>query len=171
METHGASPLIRGGDADIKAGARSRGRTGFVRILLAALSIGCVACSHARTYPICLYDTALGAVKEAEEAWPSLEARLTDVASLVAGSRENVVVVNSRAAVVKTTKGQDKRLRAIWPSIACFGQSGGTASGELLRACVEYVRSYISNEGESLPSQVLVPPCQTLPAQVIRTPN
>jgi hypothetical protein len=115
-----------------------------------------------RTYPICLYDTAAGASAQAAADWPTLRLQLSKAGALVTQHPGDVIIVNSRTAVVKATKRGHKKLEGIWPPLACYGESSGSTSAEMLKICLQYVRTYLSY-GEKLPDGTLIPPCQTLP--------
>jgi hypothetical protein len=132
-------------------------------IIALCFSVGCR--KHVRVYPVCLYDTAPGASAQAAAEWPILRSHLAKAATLATRNPADVVVVTSRAAVIRTNRRSDAELRAIWPPIACYGSSSGTASGQMLEICVEYVRVYVQTRpaGAKLPSSTVVPPCQTLP--------
>jgi len=137
----------------------------FAIPLALGLLEGCACRKVVRTYPICLYDTSLGAAQEAEANWPTLRSELAEAAVLVTRNPANVVIVNSRTAVVRTTSRRHSRLQSIWPPIACYGKSGGAESGQMLAICMAYVKAYLQFErsGQNLPSNVTIPTCQTLP--------
>lgn len=128
-----------------------------------------VSCSVVRTYPICLYDTTLGAMEQAKEDWPALQTKLTKAVTLVTRDSQSIVIVTSRAAVVRTTDAEDKVLQSIWPPIACYGSSSGSVSGQELRNCERYVKEYMKAplDNKRLANDVIVPPCQTLSGAVL----
>lgn len=129
---------------------------------------GCAFRHQARVYPVCLYDTSPAESAQAAADWPLLRVKLVEAAALVTRKQSEVVLVNSRAAIVRTTRRQDKQLRSIWSQIACYGASLGTTSAQMLANCIEYVRAYTQSgsNGYQLPREVIVPPCQTLPGDV-----
>lgn len=153
----------------------SRGFFGAaVHVLTPAIALllleGCAGRKVVRTYPICLYDTSVGAAQEAEVNWPILRSKLTEAAALVTNNPTDVVVVNSRTAVVRTTSRRHSRLQSIWPPIACYGRSGGAESGQMLLTCIAYVKAYMlaGKSSQDLPPSVIVPTCQTLPGSAQR---
>jgi hypothetical protein len=128
-------------------------------------------CATVRTYPICLYDTNLGAAEAAERNWPTLRSQLSETLSLATNDPDDVVVIHSRVAVARTTVRQDNALRSLWPPIACYGLSAGTTSSELLAACQVYIRALLEADrsGQPLPANVVVPACQTFLSEAAAT--
>jgi len=133
-------------------------------IALVALLPLVVSCTEVRTYPICLYDTTYGAMGQAKEDWPVLQTKLTKTVALVTEDPKSIVVVTSRAAVVKTTKVEDEALQGIWPPIACYGSSSGSESALALQNCEKYIRAYMKAlpPEKQLAEDVIVPSCQTI---------
>ena len=121
------------------------------------------SCADVRIYPVCLYDTDLGASNQAKSDWPKLQAQLTTTLQMVVNSRNASVIVTSRAAAARTNYGMNETLSRIWPAIACYGQSNGSAHS--LEICESYIRAYLAAQTnhETLSDQVIRPPCQTLP--------
>lgn len=140
----------------------------ILRVLapLAWVSLCLVGCAHTRTYPICFYDTNLGAASATAKEWPHLKARYEAVLANAVGSNGGAVVVTSRAAVVTAPDYIQKSLGVIWPDIACYGESGGTTSAGQLHLCERYIREFIhaSDAKMELPGSVTVPICQTIPS-------
>jgi len=115
-----------------------------------------------QTYPICFYDTELGAIDSARDAWPIYSQKLAQVVNSVAPSARSIAV-DSRAMVVTASFSAHQRIRGIWPSVACYGQSANSLSGRLLDICTKYVTAYLVAEQRKrpLPADLAVPLCQT----------
>ena len=136
-------------------------------LILGLIVCVATACSHVRSYPVCLYDTDLGAAQQARTEWPAVRAQLVKALALAAGGTDQVVLVSSRIAIAKTSEGEDVHLQRVWPAMACYGASGGTASGQLLSACTTYVKALMESQrkGTPLSTNVAVPACQTYPPE------
>jgi hypothetical protein len=121
-----------------------------------------------QVYPVCLYDTSVGAVEVAKQAWPGYQMRLESaLKSIAPGSR--IVFVNSREVVFTASARAHRRVQEIWPLLACYGESGGTSSSQLLDICTKYIRVLIKSRAtkHTLPESVVVPACQTYAATAL----
>jgi hypothetical protein len=129
--------------------------------ILAAL--GLAGCAESQTYPICLYDSDVRPAAQARADWPKLQTQIVKAASLLTGDPKDVVIVTSRAAVLRINKLSGRNMADDWPPIACFAEAD--TSGTQLRICENYVREYIlaRQADRQLDSSVLVPPCQSIP--------
>jgi hypothetical protein len=112
---------------------------------------------------VCFYDVELGAVGTAKASWTKQTERLASALSAVSGSQKSVVVVSSRSIVVVTQAYNHRRIRSIWPDLACIGQSGGDASGRRHEICTKYIRESVkaAEKGSEIPSDLPQPTCQT----------
>jgi hypothetical protein len=115
------------------------------------------------SYPICVYDVDTGAVDADKAAWPQYRSSLEKLLRSVTASNSVVQIVSSRAAIVVTNGYKIKQIDAIWPSVACIGQSGGEESENRRQICTNYMSEKIrlSDRAAELPSYVPRPTCQT----------
>ena len=101
---------------------------------------------HAHPYPICFYDTAPGAVAEANLLWKTYMVSLEMVVRLKERRLTEFVIISSRIAVIKTTINHHRELLNLWPEVACIGETGGATSSNLNRICRQYIANYIQAE-------------------------
>ncbi len=115
------------------------------------------------TYPVCFYDVELGAVSSAKASWTTQTDRLAAALASIVGNKKQVTVVSSRNIVVLAPKYRHRRIRGIWPEIACIGQSGGETSANRRKICVSYIREVLKafDTKTSPPADVPEPICQT----------
>lgn len=115
------------------------------------------------TYPLCFFDTELGAINTAKSSWPSYADKIHSIISKITSSKDAAVVVDSRRVVVRTFAWNHRELKAIWPELACVGQSGSMESVRRRRICVSYIKAELKSltAGRSLPESILEPACQT----------
>lgn len=119
-------------------------------------------CAHTRTYPICFYDVNIGAVSSARVEWPNLKARYEKILTSITGDNKNWAVLSSRIAVVNARYYTHDEISHIWPSIACYGESGGAESMRLRRACEIYIENSLASQAKpDLVSESNIPVCQT----------
>jgi hypothetical protein len=86
--------------------------------------------------------------------------------TLITGDERDVVVVQSRLAVAKTTGQENEGLLSLWPPVACYGMSGGGEDRQALQTCEKYVQRYMLAGSEAaIPAGVVRPVCQTVPSQ------
>lgn len=143
-------------------------RCHFFRVATTTMTLILIeGCSYTHTYPICFYDTNLGAVASAAKEWPKLKISFQEVLNGAVGSNGSAVVVTSRAAIVTAPNSVHDEIANVWPDIACYGESGGSTSTELLRTCENYISRSIlaSRQKAAIPPDIVIPICQTFPGE------
>lgn len=108
-------------------------------------------------YPICFYDTDLGAVTSAKKAWPEYSKNLANAITMVTHRNNSVVVVNSRNVVVRTTRFRHRQLEKMWARIGCMGQSGSATADTSRKRCEQFMNEVVVQKKEPLAA----PSCQT----------
>ena len=118
---------------------------------------------HLHPYPICFYDTDLGAVNAARSAWRTIPATLEAVVNAKKRRKTTITFGSSTRAFIKTTMNHHRELLNIWPEIACIGRTGGISSQKANKICRRYVEDFIRREIDHkiTPSDVIEPICQT----------
>lgn len=120
---------------------------------------------HAHPYPVCFYDTNLGAVSAAENLWRSYPETLRDVIDLKARRQTAFAIVSSRMVVVRTTLNHHRELLDVWPEVACVGRTDGSETNAINRICRSYVADFLESQFNhttiSDESLEFAPTCQT----------
>lgn len=132
-------------------------------LLLFVVFTGCWR-NRVQIFPICFYDTTADGTQRAADAWPGLRLRMYNALSLVASDSPSVVIVNSRVAVVRASRSRIEAIQRIWPGVACYGNSGGSASSQLLSSCQKFIDLYLQT-GWQASEQATSPACLTVPTK------
>lgn len=118
---------------------------------------------HEHIYPLCFYDTDLGAVQAGRRLWGSYPEVLEGVLMMKSRRLTSFQIVSSRSVLVRTTLNHHRELLTFWPDVACIGRTSGSASVALLNVCKSYVDAFVRSQihHDPLSPGIPEPVCQT----------